>query len=371
MPDNPRSLFHRLETACFWTALTASAACAISWTTQRDTFAHAYLISFLFWSGILLGSMAVQMIHNITGGRWGTSIRPILEVTARHIPWLILCFVPIVFCLQDLYVWMDPSVVQHDPLLKEKAFYLNRPFFTFRGIFYFVVWTAMAFLVTGSVRVSPDVLDRRKQASGFGLVVLTLTVTFSSVDWAMSLEPHWNSTIYGLILVIGMTLSGFAFAVLLAHARHLTSPKHRIPTEQSHDLGTVMFVFVMLWAYVSLSQFLIIWSGNLPELTPFYITRFSGGWQSIGVFLAVFHFAVPFLLLLMRPIKKNPRALLLIAAWLLGMRWVDLFWYLRPATSPTLTLHLADLASFLAVGGSLLWMISKKLARLDHDQTGA
>ena len=335
---------------------------------DRKTLAHAYLVSFLYWTEILLGSMAVIMIHNITGGRWGKPIRPILETATRCIPWLLLFFLPIVFMLKDLYVWLDPHVLMHDELIKEKQLYLNMPFFTFRTAFYFIVWSALAFVVTKDFRLHEAVAERRRQASGLGLVILAFTVTFSSLDWAMSLEPHWNSTIYGFILLVGMTLSGFAFSVLLAGLFSQADPqKYTLAPERSHDLGTLLFVFVMLWAYVSLSQFLIIWSGNIPELVPWYIERLHGGWQVVAIALVLFHFAVPFFLLLMRPIKKNPRTLLAIAGLLLGMRWVDLFWYIKPVMSKTFSLHPADAASLFAIGGFILFLVFKRLEKIDDD----
>lgn len=340
--------------------------CAFGFFVMPHHFASSYLLAFLYWTGVILGSLPVLMVHNLTGGNWGYPIRRILGTTARLIPWLLLFFVPLLFCLGRLYPWMDPQVVQHDSLLQDKAFYLNPSFFTFRTVFYFLTWSFLAYAVTQDFKLHPALRDRKSQASGLGLIFYVLTVTFFSIDWAMSLEPHWNSTIYGFIFLIGQTLSGFAFATLTALVLRKSEPLSKTLTEdRRHDLGTLLFVFIMLWAYMSLSQFLIIWSGNLPETTPWYIRRFHGGWQIHSIFNVLFHFFVPFFFLLMKAVKRNPRTLMAIAALLLFMRWVDLFWYIKPVFSETWTLHFLDVAALAAIGGWFVVLLTSRLRKID------
>ncbi len=331
---------------------------------NHQSFAASYLIAFLYWTGVVLGSLPVLMIHNLTGGNWGYPIRRILESIARLTPWLLLLFLPVLFSVKYLYSWMDSHLMQHDAVLREKAFYLNVPFFAFRTIIYFFVWSLLAFIITQNFRIHEGLQSRRKQASGIGMVIFVMTVTFSVVDWAMSIEPHWNSTIYGFIFIIGDTLAGFAFSMLIAFLLKRTKAMSQIMTaNRSHDLGTLLFVFVMLWAYVSLSQFIIIWSGNLPETVTWYAARFNGGWSWVARFLVIFHFFIPFFLLLMRPIKKNPRILIYVVLLLLGMRYVDLFWFIKPAFWKSIHFSAADPVAWVTLGAFLVSLLSKKLAK--------
>ncbi len=350
----------------FGLAILGTLVCAFGFFAMPNDFASSYLLAFLYWTGIILGSLPVILIHNLTSGNWGRPIRRILETVARLIPCLLVFFLPLLFCLGRLYPWMDAQVMQHDTMLQEKAFYLNPSFFTFRAVFYFSTWSFLAFAVTQNFKTHPALTNRKSQASGLGLVFYALTVTFFSIDWAMSLEPHWNSTIYGFIFLIGQTLSGFAFATLLALILSKTEPLSKIlTTDRRHDMGTLLFVFIMLWAYMSLSQFIIIWSGNLPETTPWYIRRFHGGWQIHSVLNVLFHFFVPFFLLLMKSIKRNPKSLMGVASLLLFMRFVDLFWYIKPVFSETWKIHFLDVAAPAAIGGWFLVLLTTQLRKID------
>lgn len=356
------SALARVQKIAVFFGAAGTLVCIAGFWTSSHNFAFSYLIAFLYWTGIFLGALPILMIHNLTGGNWGLAVRRTLETQARQIPFLIFVFLPILFLARELYPWLNPEVLRHDAILQAKQVYLNLPFFTFRSVMYFLVWSGMAFLVIRDFKVHDTLIERRSQASGLGLVLYVLTITFSSLDWGMSLEPHWSSTIYGFIFMIGQTLSGFAFVILTALVLSKYEPFTTIlPENRRHDLGTLLFVFIMLWAYVSLSQFLIIWSGNIPELTPWYYRRFHGGWQIVGILLPVFHFLVPFFLLLMRALKKNVKSLTAIVVLILVMRWVDLFYILKPASSETILFHPLDLAAMAAVGGWLVALFASRL----------
>jgi hypothetical protein len=324
-------------------------------------FFRSYLVAYLFFTGIALGSLGLVSLNHVTGGRWGVVIRRVCESAMRTLPLLVLLFLPVLLGMTHLYEWARPEEVARDALLQHKRPYLNAPFFVVRGCVYFAVWLVVTrYLVRWSREQDdtgdPDVV-RRLQFLGRGALLLyTLTMTFAAVDWAMSLEPHWSSTIYGIMLVGGQVLSAFAFVipvlVLITDREPLAG---LISVEQIHDLGKLMLAFVMLYAYFAFSQFLIIWSGNLPEETPWYLARLRGGWQYVAVAVVLFQFVLPFAILLSRNLKRDARRLAVVALVVLGARLLDLFWLITPAFSPAqFAIHWMDVAAVIGVGG--LWL---------------
>jgi hypothetical protein len=319
-------------------------------------FFPAYLVAFLFWLGVSLGCLAVAMLHHLTGGSWGIAIRRILEAGYGALPLLALAFVPLVFGLEILYLWARPEEVAQDAILQGKARYLNVEAFELRAAGYFLIWLVFGFVLNrlSSGRDPADERRRRRGlalVSGPGLVLWGLTITFAAVDWAMSLEPHWFSSMYGVLFIGGQGVSGLAFAIVALVAMRRWQPWNAVLTPaRLHDLGNLLLAFVLFWSYVSFMQFLIIWTGNLPEETPWYLHRVAGGWQAVAIVLATLHFLVPFLLLLGRQNKRQPERLWPIAALLILMRLTDLFWLVMPTFS-----H----------GGFLLhWMLPVNLAAL-------
>ncbi|HEY6147542.1 MAG TPA: hypothetical protein VIZ69_07575, partial [Thermoanaerobaculia bacterium] len=288
------------------------------------------------------------------------------------LPLAALFFLPLFLGLPRLYEWARPEDVAHDAVLRHKTPYLNVPFFAGRAVLCFAVWMAFAYFLNRWSREQDAggpgrAITRRLQLlSSAGLVAYGLTITFFSIDWVMSLEPHWFSTMYGVIFIAGQALAGFSFVialtVVLSRYRPLSEFIHR---EHFHDLGKLMLAFVMFWAYVSFSQYLIIWSGNLPEEIPWYLRRLNGGWGWIGIALVLFHFLLPFLLLLPASANRNARVLIGVAGLVLLMRVADLFWYVRPATSPVprLSLHWMDLAAPIGVLGIWLFVFLGQLSR--------
>ena len=339
-------------------------ACAGLGFANPAQFYRSYLVAYLFWANVAVGCLSLTLIHNLTGGFWGLVARRVLEAGTRTLILLPALFLPVVLGMHELYIWSDAEVVANDAMLKEKSPYLNTPFFLGRALFYFVVWAGLAHLVnkwSRALDAGPNLKLERKLRGigGGGLLLMGLTITFAAVDWAMSIDPHWFSTIYGVIFMIGQALAALTFTILVMAALIREKPfAGVVEPSHVHDLGKLMLAFTMLWAYMHLSQFLIIWSGNLPEEIPFYLRRSQGGWQYLAQLIVIFHFALPFLMLLSRDLKRNVKTLATIAGLVFAMRYADLFWLLAPNLTreqlPPLSVHLLDLAAFLAVGG--LWL---------------
>jgi hypothetical protein len=295
-------------------------------------------------------------------------IRRLLEGSARTMPLVTVLFIPVAFGLGHLYEWAHPETVQADRILQHKALYLNVPFFLARSVFYFLAWLVLAhFLNKWSQQQDetgdPALAGRMETLSGPGLVLFGATATFASFDWVMSLEPHWFSTIFGLSFMVGQVLTAFPFAIAVAIFLSRQKPmSEAISASHFHDLGKLTLAFVMIWAYLSFSQFLIIWSGNLPEETPYYIKRLTGGWQFFQLALILFHFALPFVLLLSRSLKRSGAKLARVVVLILIMRFVDLYLQIIPTGHhPEFHFHWLDLAAAIGLGGVWLGFFLRKL----------
>jgi hypothetical protein len=344
---------------------------ALGGLLNRAAFFQAYLLGYLFWTGIGVGCLGLLMLHHLVGGRWGFAIQRLLEAAVRTLPLMALLFLPILFGLQDLYVWARPEIMATDALLQFKQRYLNGPAFFGRTVFYFLIWIGTGTILTMlSARQDQGIdtgrLTRRLQVlSGPGLVFYGFAVTFAAVDWVMSLEPHWYSTIYGVVFLVGQSLLALAFVTRVAICLANRPPiQNVLGVAQLHDLGNLLLAFVMLWAYVAFSQYLIIWSGNLPEENHWYLHRLAGGWGALAAILIVFHFVVPFLLLLSRITKRRAKILGAVATGILVVRFLDLFWLIAPALhSEGFHVHWLDLVLPIGLGGLWLAMFSAGLKR--------
>jgi hypothetical protein len=332
-----------------------------------DEFYRAYLVSFMLLLGLALGSMAIIMIRHLTGGGWGVVIRRIQGAAMRTLPLLAAMFIPmIVAVLQHrIYIWAQPldNITDkhlHDHLVDITKTYLTTNGFIYRAIFYFVIWNLLSYLLSNWSKQSdkpgaPDNTDRFKTVAGPGLILYGFTVSFAAIDWIMSLDPSWVSTIFGLVVLIGQVLAAMCFAVIIERILFDYKPmSDLLKPDFVHDHGKWMLVFIMVWAYFNYSQWLIIWAGNLPAEITYYIRRLNGGWGYVGLFIVIFHFAIPFAILLSRPFKRNIRKLVWLAAWVLLMRYVDLFWIIEPNFSKTFTVTLADVVVPVALGG--IWL---------------
>jgi hypothetical protein len=334
---------------------------AIGFFMDREQFFHSYLFAFSFWAGISVGSLALLMLQHLTGGGWGLVIRRVLEAATRTLPLMLILFVPIVLGAHRIYSWTNGQVLAEHPVLSEKAKYLNLSFFTVRAAVYFAIWLALAFFLNRWSLMQDKTADRKftkrmQLISGPGMVLFVFTVTFASIDWFMSLDPEWSSTIYGFVFVASWSLSALAFvvAVMAALAKH--EPMNNVVGQSHfHDLGKLLLALVMLWTYFAFSQFLIIWSGNLPEEISWYLSRTRGTWGVIALAVVILHFAFPFLFLLSRSFKRNAGKLVIVAVLILVMRLVDLFWTLAPSFADgQFHLNPMDLIAPIGMGG--LWL---------------
>lgn len=330
---------------------------------------RSYLTAFLMWGGIGIGSLGILMLHHMVGGGWGVAIRRGLEAGTRTLPLVFVLSIPLIVGMHDLYEWSHAEVVAKDPILQHKSAYLNSGGFIVRLIIYFAIWIGLATLLNKYSEEQESagywaVRPKLQKVSAPGLLIFVTAATFAAFDWMMSLEPHWFSTVYGAMFVIGCVLSTFAFNIVLT--RMLTKQagmENAVPRQTFHDLGNLLLAFTMFFAYLAFSQFLIIYSANLPEEIVWYLRRMNGGWGGVFAVLTAFHFAVPFLLLLFRKNKKQPSVLASIAMFILIMRMIEIFWQIQPAFAhnnsegvpqPHFAVHPSDLTALVGVGG--IWI---------------
>jgi hypothetical protein len=365
---NPPESLAGLQSKGMMAAVAGAVLAAIGFAMSGlDRFYEAYLVAWVYWTGLALGSLAVLMLQHLSGGAWGVVIRRILEAAARTLPAMAVLGLPILAGMGHLYHWSDPAVAAADPAIGDKALYLNVPFFIFRYVFYFAVWSFMAMRLSAwsaeQDRTGDPLLTRKlERLSGGGMVVFFLTATFAMVDWTMSVNPHWFSTMWGLLYVVGMGLSGLAFAIyMLARLSKERPLDHVVNPSHFHDLGKLLFAFIMLWAYLSFSQYLIIYSANTQEEIPHYWIRAQNGWQLVGWALVIFHFVLPYVLLLSRDIKRDWNRVSWIALWMVGIRIVDYYWHVAPEFHQGVSVSLLDIALPIALGGLFVMLFAMQL----------
>jgi hypothetical protein len=336
-------------------------------TADGEHFFRSYLVGWIYWLSVALGSLALLMVHHLTTGAWGTVARRIFEAAVRTIPYLAVLFVPIYFGVGSLYEWT------HEPLHGNKAVWLTPGNWLLRAVIYLAVWMVIGWLLTrwsgqqdgASPEGATALFKKMRALSGGGLVLFAFALTFAAFDWVMSLDPHWYSTIYGAWFFGGCGLGALGLLVLTGLFLSGREPMEGVIAKHHfHDWGKLLLAFTMLWAYFSLSQLLIIWSGNIPEEVLWYDDRLRGGWGAVGLALALLHFALPFLLLLSRDLKRQARMLAGVAILLLVMHWVDLYWNVVPNLSPeNLSFHWLDVVAPLALGGLWVWLFVRELRK--------
>ena len=356
--------------------------CAVGFFLNRDQFFRAWLIGYMLWLGVALGSMGLMMIHHLSGGAWGMVVRRVWEASSRTLPLLTILFIPVVLGLNRLYPWTHTELMQGDEILRHKATYLNPTFFLARAAIYFIGWNLIAWRMTALSRAQDegDVTATRsmQKLSGGGLVFLALSVTFVSVDWFMSLNPDFYSTMFGFLFLNYLGLAGLAFTIVMATYLRKTEPMSAL-FRPSHfaDYGKLTLAFVMMWAYFQFSQYLLVYAANLQDEIPYVLTRIDGGWQYLAIFLVIFQFAVPFCLLLSRPLKRTPERLVKLAVWLLIVRVIDTFMYVTPEFSAgganrwfvagehgsVFFVSWLDIVTPIAIGGLWFWMFFTQLRR--------
>jgi hypothetical protein len=345
--------------------------------TNPAVFFRGYLVSYMAWLGVALGSMAIVMVRHMTGGGWGTVIRRILGASMRTMPLMILLFIPYaIFAVPKIYPWAMPLDSIANPAIREhlekhkfvQADYLNYKGFVIRAIVYFAIWFLLQYLLSKfsfehNKPPFADTSNRFKMVSAPGIILYALTLSFAVIDWVMSLDPTWISTIYGLIFLAGELISALAFAIVIERILFNYEPMRTLlKPNYVHDHGNFMLAFTMVWAYFSFSQWLIMWAGNLPDEITWYFRRLHGGWEYVGLFLVIFHFFVPFFMLLSRRLKRDVTRLVWIASWMLVAHYVDLLWHIEPSFSQSFTITLADIVIPFAMGGIWIWFFCRNLS---------
>lgn len=337
-----------------------AAASVAGWLLDSTQFYRSYLVSWVFWVSVATGCLAILMLHHLSRGAWGLMIRRVLEAAARTLPFLAILFIPIVLGLSEIYVWARPEAAA-DEIIQHKAIYLNPTAFVFRTAVFLGVWSLFAYALSRlslkQDRTGEEVIFRRMQMiSAPGLGIFCLLTTFAAVDWLMSLDPHWYSSLFGVYFLGGQAIAALAFVILVALYLSRREPMSgAFKAAHFHDYGKLLLAFVMLWTYFALSQLLIIWSADLPEEITWYLERAQGGWKWVSILLVLFHFLLPFLLLLSRDLKRNARTLGKVALLLLAMRWFDVYWLAAPSFEHGhLSFHWLDLTTLVGLGG--IWL---------------
>ena len=337
---------------------------------SRQQFFRAYLAAYTTILGITIGSMLLVMLHHLVGGAWGVLIRRIAEAAGCTIPLLAVLFVPIAIGFRWLYPWARIDEVMADPILLHRQHMFNVGAIVLRAVIYFAIWTFWAWrLRSNSLKQDrsddPALSARARKLSGSGLVVFFIIVSLAAVDWIASREPHWYSSVFGLLVVVGQGTAAISFALaMLALLSPRTSLGDITLPDSLHDLGNLLLTIVILWAYISFSQFLVIWIGNSTEDNIFFVHRSVGIWRVVGACLILLHFALPFLLLLNQGAKRNLRALGAIAAGVLVLRFVNSLWLVAPSSSDAIpgSLNWLDLFAPFAIGGFWLFFFFKVLS---------
>lgn len=333
-PELDRDL-QRLFAPALGIGLVLGGICVIGGFFSPGDFFRSYLMGYLFWLGLTLGSMAIVMMQYLTAGAWGIVTRRPLESASRTLPLCAILFIPIAIGIPRLYDWAHSDLVHNEYVLRHRSVYMNPTMFIIRAIIYFAIWGIFTYFLnkwSAEQDLRGGFEKRLAALSAPGLILYVFTVTFSSVDWAESLETDWYSTMWGFLFVARQGLSAFAFAIIVMALLSQREPLSSVfKPAHLHDLGKLLLTFVMLWAYFAFSQLVIVWSGNLTDEIPWYLRRFATSWGILGVLLIILQFIVPFLLLLSRPLKRNVIALCSVVAIIIFMRWVDLMWIVMPS----------------------------------------
>ena len=371
MNPSLRQTIGRLQRFAGSLGLAGLALALIGLLVFRLPFYHSYLFAYLFWFDVTLGCLLVAMLHHLTGGRWGFVTRRIYEAGFMTMPLMLFLFVPIFFGLDALYPWAGSAVPPATgEVARHKQLYLTLPGFTLRALGYFAVWLTIAVLLrkwslAQDHTSDPGPTRRMRKLSGPGLVITALIITGANIDWVMSLEPKWYSTIFGVIIMSGQVLMAFVWSVFALAFVNRGAPDSPLATSlHFHQLGKLLLTFVMFWTYVSFSQLLIIWSGNLPHEISWYLHRIAGTWKWLIAAVVLFHFFLPFLLLLSREAKQHVRVLVALSAILFLAHAGYVYWLVAPSIHKTgFRLTWIDLALFVGIGGVWIAVFLQALKR--------
>ncbi len=367
----PGHRWNRLPVIGGAVAVLGVVGCAIFGFGNPKQFFFSWLVAFLFFLSLALGALFFVLIQYAAQGGWGIVVRRIGETVFAVLPLMALLFVPILFGLHELYEWSHAEALEHDALLRWKSPYLNVPFFLIRAAIFFGAWSLIAWwYYRGSsgqdATGDPSVTARLRKFAGPAIIVLALTQTFASIDWIMSLTPHWYSTMFGVYFFSGSFVGYIALlSVVTTAMRRAGLLDTVISAEHFHDIGKLLFAFTSFWAYIAFSQFFLIWYANLPEETSWFKARLEGSWQTVSILLMVGHFAIPFFYLMGRDVKRRTATLAIGGVWLLVMHFVDIYWQVMPTLHPDgVRVSALDVATFLAVGGCFTaasgWLLRRK-----------
>ena len=342
-------------------------ASALGFMQDKDQFYHSYLVAFFFWLSVTLGALFFTMLHHLTRANWSTVLRKMSESMMSTIPYMLILFLPVLLGIHDLYHWSHEDTVAADELLQKKAAYLNVPFFLLRVAFYFTVWSVLSILLIKQsqkqdIQHDDSLYRKMRKISAPGMMLFAFTLTYASIDWLMSLEPHWYSTIFGVYIFCGAFVSMLAFTIIMvAYQGNQGILTNEVTVAHRHNLATLMLAFVIMWSYMGFSQYLLIWYANIPEETFWFLQRWEGSWKIVSVILPIGHFGIPFLALIPRAAKRSVRWLVFMAVYMLIMRYIDIYWIVMPNhLKQNASLGWIDISTFVGIGGIFVWLFWKK-----------
>jgi hypothetical protein len=361
MSSSVRVLNGRFQPACLLVGIVALAISLIGGFSNPRQFFFSYLFGWFFWVGLSFGCFVVTMIHQLTGGRWGYPIRRILEAGFMVLPVMLILFIPLLFGLKYLYPWAQSAELTGNHVLEQRHGYQNQSGFIIRGLIFFVVtiwmgWCLRRWSLQQDATSDAAPTRKARTLSGPGVVLFSLLATFVYVDWIMSLEKEWHSTMFPVILLIGQILIAYAFSVVMLTLFGGLDPFATILTKTHyHHLGNLLLTFVLFWTYISFGQLLIVYAGDLPTEIDWYLHRIAGGWKCVVGALALLHFFVPFFLLLFRGMKRHASALGILAAIIFVMHIMDAYWLVMPSLHPRgIAVSWLDFLTPLGFGG--IWL---------------
>lgn len=366
--NDMRAKLNGLKTAGLVIGVLGLAGCCLGYGFNRGPFYISYLFAFLFWTSLSLGCFYCAMIHYLTAGKWGFAARRFLEAGYMTLPLMALLIVPLFFGLHELYPWARPEAVSTDKILRQREAYENAPGFIIRATVFFGIWICIAgalrrWSLRQDTTSNPMPTIRMRTLCGPAVAIVPLTASFALLDWAMTVEPDWNSTIFPVIQLAGQMLIATAFVIVLLAWTRNDAPFNGFPEKPFHDLGSLLLAFVLFWTYVAFSQVLLIYSADLPHEISWYLRRIANDWIWIVGLIGLFHFFAPFMVLLFRGVKQNVPALAAIALLVFVIHAVEMFWAIAPAFYPHIEIHWTDFAAWFGIGGIWLAVFAGNLRR--------
>jgi hypothetical protein len=352
-----------------WGLLLSGVLCyVLGYLVDARHAAFVHVVNFLFLTSVGVGALFLIALEYIAGAVWSVPMRRVNEFLAALIPIAALMALPLFFHLHELFPWANAETVAHDEIIKGKEPFLNVNFFTIRFVVIFGLWTLFFYLFTRNSLKQDFEKDQKHTRFNIGLAaafipIFAIGLTLIAIDWAMSLEPHWYSTIYGVYYFSGIVLSGVASATYIIVKLHEHGYFPQLRRDHFYSLGTLMFVFVNFWAYIAFSQFLLVWYANLPEETSWFIARWKNGWEYVSVLLIVVHFAVPYFMLLSQDSKMNLKILKYMSLWVLFAHLLDLYWLVMPSFSTSPVLGWMEVSFPLFIVGLVIVMFGWKIKR--------